>query len=85
MRGEKNADGSRRFAASEYLTWKQITSYFSRYAAQQRNEPIRGRRGGNWDDDVQQDEYVGDPLFPTTEEIVHESIQQHHAEIFEAE
>ena len=66
------------------MSWQQIASFFSRYAAKQRREPIPGLQDEtNWNDNVMNDEYTNDPTFLTTEDHVLDAIQEHHDDIFQ--
>ena len=83
MRHEKNSDGTYKFTTEEYLSWQQTASYFSWYAAKQRKELILGRSNEDLEEDLQNDEYVNDPVFDTTEEILEKAVQNNKDDIFQ--
>ena len=53
--------------------------FFPRFAAKQRGEFVQGGydQDENMDEELQTNEYYNDAIFPTTEDIVEEAVQQH--------
>ncbi len=79
MRHETNDDGSQMFKKDEYLTAQQITSFWSRHAANVRAGAVDARKrtappteAGAADEEttslvIPLDEYIKDPNIPTEE------------------
>ena len=85
MKNAKHPDGiTKRFSRSQLLTWNQISGFFSRTAAKQRKEPVPGSFQDenileNFDDEQK---YMEDSNFPTTEEAVMSHLQENYDQIF---
>ena len=82
----------RRFKTSELLTWRQIASIFSAFAREQRQKssewkerfakPADVREVFNADED---NDFRSEPIFPTEEDEVVETLHEQYEEIFETE